>query len=124
MGMDHLLVKTWEEVIQGLKDGQACVTLTYIDFEQAFNHAVCLRALSDHGASRSSINLVCAFLTGRTMKVRIGSALSSGRPVCGGGWQGYILGNYLFCMSTDRLERGLGGKTGQEDKEHETREGK
>ena len=57
------------------------------------------------------------------MKVRIGSALLSGRPVCGGSPPASILGNYLFCMSTDRLERGLVRKTEQEDKEYEAREG-
>ena len=52
MGVDHFLVKTWDEVLQGLQDGRACITLTSIVFEKAVNrmdHVVWLRALSDHG---------------------------------------------------------------------------
>ena len=41
------------------------------------------------------------------MQVRIGSTLSDPRNINGGSPQGSILGNYLFCITTDRLEQGI-----------------
>ena len=41
------------------------------------------------------------------MRVRIGDEYSTFRSVAGGSPQGSILGNYLFCMTTDRLEAGI-----------------
>ena len=102
--------QTWDEILTGLEDGRACVALTSIDFEKAFNrmeHGACLRALREHGASNMSMKFVRSFLEKRRMTVRIGDEYSSFRQVAGGSPQGSILGNYLFCMTTDRLEVGI-----------------
>ena len=97
---------TWQEVLDHLENDRAAVTLTSIDFEKAFNrmdHHQCLKALSDHNASPATIALVSAFLCKRTMSVRVGNQYSDPRPVQGGSPQGSILGNYLFCLTTDAL---------------------
>ena len=106
-GPDHFLLTTWQEILEGLgeEDG-AAATLTSIDFAKAFNrmsHQACLTSLKEHGASVKTISLVSAFLCGRAMSVRIGTTLSDPRPINGGSPQGSILGNYLFCMTTDNL---------------------
>ena len=59
------------------------------------NHLECLKALHQHGASRSSVRLAGAFLTGRQMRVRIGRTLSTALDVSGGSPQGSILGNFV-----------------------------
>ena len=41
------------------------------------------------------------------MRVRIGDSYSSPRSVPGGSPQGSILGNYLFCMATDELDKNI-----------------
>ena len=106
-GPDHFLTATWQEILECLdgNDGGAAA-LTSIDFAKAFNrmsHQACLKSLQEHGASEPTTSLVSAFLYGRTMSVRIGSNYSNPRPINGGSPQGSILGNYLFCITTDNL---------------------
>ena len=106
-GPAHFLALTWQEILETLDDSRAAAVLTSIDFEKAFNrmgHASCLNALAAHNASGETISLVSAFLYGRTMRVKIGTALSEPRNVLGGSPQGSILGNILFCITTDFLD--------------------
>ena len=54
-GVDHFLVKTWDEVLSSLEDDRACVNLISVDFEKAFNridHLECLKALRTMGPLR------------------------------------------------------------------------
>ena len=60
-----------------------------------------------HGASQISLRMAGTFLCGRNMKVKIGNEYSTTRSVPGGSPQGSILGTFLFCITTDRLESGL-----------------
>ena len=83
-------------------------TLISIDFAKAFNtmgHQACLESLTLHGASPHMVRIVGSFLMGRTMTFKAGSAVSSPRPLKGGSPQGTLLGNFLFVMATNRLER-------------------
>ena len=41
------------------------------------------------------------------MQVRIGNTLSTPQKINGGSPLGSILGNYLFCITTDQLEQGI-----------------
>ena len=50
------------------------------------------------------MRLIAAFLTDRTMQVRVGSARSLPRQVSGGCPQGSILGVLPFNITTDNLE--------------------
>ena len=75
-----------------------------IDFEKAFNrmdHCRCLEALTDLGASIETVDWIASFLYGRTMIVKIRDARSAPRLVPGGSPQESILGNYLFCITTN-----------------------
>ena len=51
-----------------------------------------------------SLKFARAFLTGRTMRARVGDEYSAPRRISGGSPQGSVLGNFLFGMTTDRLE--------------------
>ena len=106
-GPDHFLTMTWQEIMEDL-DGEdgAAASLISIDFAKAFNrmsHHSCLSAIIKHGASGSTVALVSAFLFRRTMSVRLGTTYSNPRLINGGSPQGSILGNYLFCLTTDGL---------------------
>ena len=79
-------------------------SLVSIDFAKAFNRmyrARCLEALSHLGASVDVVRWTSAFLYRRTMSVRVRNARSIPRLVPGGSPQGSILGNFLFCATTD-----------------------
>ena len=107
-GVDHFLVDSWNDILSPLEDNRASINLLSIDFEKAFNrmdHNECILALRKLGASEPDLELVSCFLRGRTMQVKIGSSFSSPRTVPGGSPQGSILGNYLFCATTDVFNR-------------------
>ena len=102
--VEHFLVETWDEIMMSLEDHRASVQLMSIDFEKAFNrmdHGSCLAALERLGADPGDIELVSAFLYNRTMQVKVGQSYSNRRSVPGGSPQGSILGNFLFCATTD-----------------------
>ena len=103
----HLLISVWQKILSDLEDCRAATLLTAIDYAKAFNRMSfqeCLKAFAQHGASNQVIGLVAAFLSGRTMSVRVGSTWSTKRPVNGGVPQGSILGVLLFNITTDCLE--------------------
>ena len=106
-GPEHFLAVTWQEILDNLDHGDGAATaLTSIDFAKAFNrmsHQACLRALSNHGAEDSLVTIVSSFLYNRTMVVKLGNNFSNPKKINGGSPQGSILGNYLFCITTDRL---------------------
>ena len=104
--VDHLLVDLYDAVLEPLDAGDPSLVVS-IDFEKAFNrlnHAECLRQLRNLGASDASIALVRSFLTNRSMRVRVGSILSSPRLLKGGSPQGSILGCLLYCAATQQLD--------------------
>ena len=105
-GAGHFLADTWQEILVSLEDNRASVQLLSIDFEKAFNrmdHNACLAALSRIGASAQDVELVACFLRGRTMQVKVGNDYSEPRTVPGGSPQGSILGNFLFCATTNEF---------------------
>ena len=110
VSVNHLLVDLYEEVLGGLDKGKAA-TILGVDFEKAFNrlnHHECLAQLARLGASSTSLNLVRAFLTNRSMRVKIGSTLSDRRFLKGGSPQGSILGCLLYCAATQHLGTAAG----------------
>ena len=116
----HLLISTiWQNVLNDLEDCQAATILTAIDYAKAFNwmsFQECLRSLARHGASNQVIGLIEAFLTDRTMSVRVGSVWSRKRSVYGGVSQGSILGVLLFNITTDNLENEAEDNRGTDNK--------
>ena len=108
-GIDHFLAETWTEILETLEEGSAGVAIMSVDFEKAFNrmsHQECISVLKKKGAHPQAIALVNAFLFQRTMSVRIGNIMSVPKMVNGGSPQGSILGNYLFCQTTECLAGG------------------
>lgn len=103
--VDHLLVDLMDKVLEPLETGRPSLVIG-IDFEKAFNrldHAHCLSELGRLGASKPSLALTRSFLTGRSMRVRVGNKLSTSKPLSGGSPQGSILGCYLYCTATQHL---------------------
>ena len=106
MSVNHYLCELWQDVLHSLEDHRASAVITAVDYEKAFNrldHSACIEALRTNGASETTVQLVASFLHERTMQVKIGQHLSRPRLVPGGSPQGSILGNYLFCMTTNQL---------------------
>ena len=106
-GTEHYLVELWQKVLENLEDPRAGVLLTSIDYSKAFNRLnfdSCLQALKDKGACQQLIKIVASFLTDRTMRVKIGSALSDPKPIMGGVPQGSRLGVLLFNALIDGFE--------------------
>ena len=94
-------------ITAAMEDNRSAVILKSIDFSKAFNHLEhrhCLEAFARKGASSDIIALLACFLSGRTMRVKVGEARSDPRPVNAGAPQGSVLGSYLFNVGIDDLE--------------------
>ena len=110
----HLLVEVMSGVTSALEDNRAGVVVSAIDFSKAFNrldHAEYLRSFADKGASTDILQLLAAFLSGRSMTVRLEGQQSLKRPVNAGAPQGSVLGCYLFNIGVDNLEEGFDNTT-------------
>ena len=102
-----MILKVWQKILSNLEDRRAATVLTSIDYAKAFNRLSfqhCLKAFAGKGASTQIVSLLATFLTGRSMKVRVGSSWSEPRAVTRGCPQGSILGVFLFNVTTDDLE--------------------
>ena len=103
-GVCHFLTKMWQEILSGLEEDKAAVSIMSVDFSKAFNclqHQACLNALARRGASNQTIKMIYNFLSNRTMVVRNGLKESMERAVTGGSPQGTKLGNVLFCLTVE-----------------------
>ena len=103
---EHFLIESWNAILTTLEEKDMAANLMSVDFSKAFNrmdHFCCLTALSDMGAQEETIDWVASFLHNRTMSVKIGTTMSKPRTVPGGSPQGSILGNFLFCVTTDKF---------------------
>ena len=92
---DHVLVELWDKVLTGLETGAKAVVLSAIDFSKSFsrcNYQEILKSYKDLGLSDWCIEMHAAFLTDRSMRVKIGNILSDHKEVTGGAVQGSVLG--------------------------------
>ena len=98
---NHYLAEAWTNIVEALDQDGGVANLLSVDFAKAFNtmqHQACLKALKAKRASDHSS------LKDRKMLFRAGSALSEPRILNGGAPQGTLMGNYLFILTTDKLE--------------------
>ena len=108
-GTEHFLVNLWQKVLENIEDPRAGSLLTSIDFAKAFNRldfSHCIRSLTTRGADNNLTRIVASFLSGRVMRVKVGSDLSNPRQVLGGVPQGSLLGVFLFNLAIDCFEVG------------------
>ena len=109
-GTEHFLIDLWQRVLESLEDQRAAAVLTSLDFSKAFNRLDfnhCLRALESKGAPPDLLRIIAAFLSGRTMRVKVGNEFSDSRVVSGGVPQGSLLGVHLFNTAIDSFEEGV-----------------
>ena len=75
------------------------IDVLYLDFRKAFDsvpHERLLTKIEAYGVTDNVLRWTRSFLSGRTQKVRVGSAMSNEAPVISGIPQGSILGPILF----------------------------
>ena len=100
-GTEHMLVELWEKILTALEGGKGAKILLGVDYKTAFNrmdHGVCLRRLSELGASEGSLVLVKAFLEERSMSNEIDGHSLAPVKIKRGSPQGsvYIFGNVFL----------------------------
>ena len=103
-GTDHFLLDTRNDILNTVETPETAANLISVDFAKGFNrmnHFHCLEALVDIGAELQTVDWVASFLYNRKMAVKIGDSFSMPRSVPGGSPQGSILGNFLFCSTTN-----------------------
>lgn len=107
-GTEHLLAEMSTDIVEALEDNRNCVALMSLDYSKAFNrmnHAHCIRNLAKKGATTQVLKMVYAFLSNRSMKIKISGKFSQPTRTPGGAPQGTKSGNFLFSIATDDLNR-------------------
>ena len=97
LSTDHVLIESWDRILRALDKSSSnkAVVFTALDFSKSFSrcsHQEILLAYKDVGASNWLLKMQAAFLSGRSMQVKLGLHLSEPLPVTGRAIQGSVLG--------------------------------
>ena len=97
-GTDHVLIDLWDKILTDLDSGPNkadATVLCGVDFSKSFSRCSYQEILMSYvrlGANQWILDMHSAFLTNRTMAVKVGNTISPPRAVTGGAVQGSILG--------------------------------
>ena len=109
---EHVLIETWDKILRSLdRPGEnRGILFTALDFSKSFSrcsHVQILEAYKRVGASNWLIQMHAAFLTDRTMSVKLGTIQSKPKEVTGGAVQGSVLGVLEHNVVLNDLDKGL-----------------
>ena len=102
----HALVYLLHLILEALDLGNNYVRLFFADFSKGFDlvdHQALLVEMNALNVHPVIIRWICAFLTGRSQRVKISDSLSSVASPCGGIPQGTKLAPMLFAILVNRL---------------------
>lgn len=97
------------DLISALEQAKAqkwSAVMVFLDVSKAFDavqHTTIISALRTLGVRGRPFQYVCAFLSGRTMRVRVGSLLSEPRKIVRGVPQGSVISPLLFSLAISSL---------------------
>ena len=113
-----MLVDLSTRILEDLDDNRGAVSVMSIDYSKAFNrlkHNECLEAMARKGSSNQAMTIAASFLGARTMRMKVGSTLSTYRNAPGGAPQGTKSGNFFFTLSIDEIETSDTSQTANAD---------
>ena len=113
IGAAHMMTMVLHNLLTIDDDPGMTPMMMGFDLQKAFNrgkHEDMINVLKAKGLKNWAVNTMASFLSGRKLRVKVGSDWSTERPMPGGIGQGTIGGPALFTLLTESLDDALAEK--------------